>query len=128
MAWAPRRLETPRLILQPTGEGDDRAGLDTWLQQRVGLPNQWRIVPKALDRVVGLVGFIRWEPDRSCAEIGFGPGRRACDRSLSSAPWPKSSQPTSANQARSKSVPHGPRPHPWLAMKSLILARSSSFN
>ena len=72
MAWTPRRLETPRLILQPTGEGDDRAGLDTWLQQRVGLPNQWRIVPKALDRVVGLVGFIRWEPDRRCAEIGFG--------------------------------------------------------
>ncbi|MBI3607871.1 MAG: GNAT family N-acetyltransferase [Nitrospirae bacterium] len=72
MAWTPRRLETPRLILQPTGEDDDRAGLDTWLQQRVGLPNQWRIISKALDRVIGIVGFIRWEPERGCAEIGFG--------------------------------------------------------
>jgi len=69
MAWTPRRLETPRLILQPTGEAEPP---DTADGERVGLPNQWRIVPKSLDRVVGLVGFIRWEPDRGCAEIGFG--------------------------------------------------------
>ncbi len=72
MAWTPRRLETPRLILQPTGEDDDRASLDTWLQQRVGLPNQWRIIPKATGLVVGIVGVIRLEPERGCAEIGFG--------------------------------------------------------
>jgi len=69
MAWMPRRLETPRLILQPTGEAEPP---DTADGERVGLPNQWRIVPKSLDRVVGLVGFIRWEAERGCAEIGFG--------------------------------------------------------
>jgi ribosomal-protein-alanine N-acetyltransferase len=72
MAWTPRRLETPRLILQPTGETEPPDTAGDALQERVGLPNQWRIVPKSLDRVVGLVGFIRWEPDRGCAEIGFG--------------------------------------------------------
>jgi ribosomal-protein-alanine N-acetyltransferase len=72
MAWTPRRLETPRLILQPAGEGDRSDTAGDALRERVGLPNQWRIVPKSLDRVVGLVGFIRWEPDRRCAEIGFG--------------------------------------------------------
>ncbi len=82
MAWTPRRLETPRLILQPTGEDDDRAGLDTWLQQRVGLPNQWRIVPKATGHVVGIVGVIRWEPERHCAEIGFGLVRVASGQGL----------------------------------------------
>lgn len=72
MAWMPRRLETPRLVLQPTGEGERSDVGGAAPRVRVGLPNQWRIVPKALDRVVGLVGFIRWEPDRGCAEIGFG--------------------------------------------------------
>ena len=72
MAWTPRRLETPRLILKPTGEGESSDTAGGVLQERVGLPNQWRIVPKALDQVVGLVGFIQWEPERRRAEIGFG--------------------------------------------------------
>ncbi len=72
MAWTPKRLETPRLSLQPTGEDEALGATDAVSQERVGLPNQWRIVPKAVDRVVGIVGFIRWEPERGCGEIGFG--------------------------------------------------------
>lgn len=72
MSWTPRRLETPRLILQATGDGE--AGPDSHgePEARTGLPNQWRIVPKDLEQVVGLAGFIKWEPKRACAEIGFG--------------------------------------------------------
>ncbi len=72
MSWTPRRLETPRLILQATGDGDIDAGSPADPILRVGLPNQWRIVPKDLEQVVGLAGFIKWEPERACAEIGFG--------------------------------------------------------
>lgn len=72
MSWTPRRLETPRLILQPTGDGETD---QTWTgdpSARHGLPNQWRIVPRHLEHVTGLVGFIRWERDAAVAEIGFG--------------------------------------------------------
>ncbi|MFZ5877336.1 MAG: GNAT family N-acetyltransferase [Nitrospirota bacterium] len=74
MSWTPRRLETPRLVLQPTGEGEAEAdpasnGEPT---TRSGLPNQWRIAPKHLEQVVGLIGFIRWETEAATAEIGFG--------------------------------------------------------
>ena len=68
MSLTPRRLETPRLILQPTGEREATPDPSV----RIGLPNQWRIVPKDIERVVGLIGFIRWEPDAAVAEIGFG--------------------------------------------------------
>jgi ribosomal-protein-alanine N-acetyltransferase len=74
MSWAPRRIETPRLILQPTGDGE--AGpvpqRDPVLVLRIGLPNQWRIVPKDIEQVVGLIGFIRWDREARVAEIGFG--------------------------------------------------------
>ena len=70
MSWVPRRIETTRLILQPTGEGDP--GLRSDPATRLGLPNQWRIVPKDIEQVVGLVGFIRWDPEARVAEIGFG--------------------------------------------------------
>ncbi|MEO5656625.1 MAG: GNAT family N-acetyltransferase [Nitrospiria bacterium] len=74
MAWTPKRLDTPRLILQATGEGESS---DTAASRRVGLPNQWRVIPKDREHVVGLVGFIRWEPERRCAEIGFGLAKAA---------------------------------------------------
>jgi ribosomal-protein-alanine N-acetyltransferase len=72
MAWTPKRLETPRLILQPTGEDERPSAEGVGPQERVGLPNQWRIIPKDIDRVVGIVGFIRWAPEQRCGEIGFG--------------------------------------------------------
>jgi ribosomal-protein-alanine N-acetyltransferase len=82
MAWTPKRLETPRLILQPTGEDEPPSAEGGASPQRVGLPNQWRIIPKAVDRVVGIAGFIRWEPDRRCGEIGFGVVRAASGQGL----------------------------------------------
>lgn len=72
MSWTPRRLETPRLILQPTGEGEADAASNGEPTARTGLPNQWRIAPKHLEQVIGLIGFIRWEPEAGVAEIGFG--------------------------------------------------------
>jgi ribosomal-protein-alanine N-acetyltransferase len=71
MSWVPRRLETPRLILQPTGEGETPTSGRNFAP-RTGLPNQWRIVPKHIEQVVGLIGFIRWEREAGVAEIGFG--------------------------------------------------------
>ena len=72
MSWMPRRLETPRLILQPTGDGEATPASNGDPTARHGLPNQWRIVPRHLEQVTGLVGFIRWEQDAAVAEIGFG--------------------------------------------------------
>lgn len=68
MSWMPRRIETARLILQPTGEGESPSQ-DV---ARIGLPNQWRVVPKDVEQVIGLIGFIRWEREAAVAEIGFG--------------------------------------------------------
>ena len=72
MSWTPRRLETPRLVLQPTGEGEADPASNGEPTTRSGLPNQWRIAPKHLEQVIGLIGFIRWEPEAATAEIGFG--------------------------------------------------------
>lgn len=72
MSWMPRRLETPRLILQPTGDGEAGPASQGEPRARTGLPTQWRIVPKDLEQVVGLAGFIKWEPEGAYAEIGFG--------------------------------------------------------
>ena len=69
MSWVPRRLETARLILQPTGEGESPPQQDA---ARTGLPNQWRVVPKDIEQVIGLIGIIRWDPEARVAEIGFG--------------------------------------------------------
>jgi ribosomal-protein-alanine N-acetyltransferase len=69
MSWMPRRLETARLILQPTGEGESHTPQQA---ARSGLPSQWRIVPKDVEQVVGLVGFVRWDREAAVAEIGFG--------------------------------------------------------
>ncbi len=66
----PKRIETARLILQPTGEGESRSPQQP--AARTGLPNQWRIVPKDIEQVVGLIGFIRWDREAAVAEIGFG--------------------------------------------------------
>lgn len=60
------------MILAPTGEDEQLPGSSVSAPARVGLPDQWRLVLKDLERVVGLVGFIRWERERGCAEIGFG--------------------------------------------------------
>ncbi len=71
MSWVPRRLETPRLILHPTG--DEAHGPPQHVSNtRPGLPNQWRIVPKDIEQVVGLIGYIRWDREAGVAEIGFG--------------------------------------------------------
>jgi len=72
MSWMPRRIDTPRLILQPTGNGEADPASNGDPSARHGLPNQWRIVPRHLEQVTGLVGFIRWERDAAVAEIGFG--------------------------------------------------------
>jgi ribosomal-protein-alanine N-acetyltransferase len=72
MSWTPLRLETPRLILQPTGDNVAAPDSNGDPSGRHGLPNQWRIVPRHLEQVTGLVGFIRWERDAAAAEIGFG--------------------------------------------------------
>ena len=72
MSWMPRRIDTPRLILQPTGDGETDPASNGDPSARHGLPNQWRIVPRHLEQVTGLVGFIRWERDAAVAEIGFG--------------------------------------------------------
>ncbi len=72
MSWTPRRLDTPRLILQPTGDTEADPASNGDPSARDGLPNQWRIVPRHLEQVTGLIGFIRWEPEAAAAEIGFG--------------------------------------------------------
>lgn len=72
MSWMPRRIETPRLMLQPTGDGEPGPTSEDNPSTRSGLPSQWRIVPKDLEQVVGLVGFIRWDREAAVAEIGFG--------------------------------------------------------
>ena len=72
MSWVPKRLETPRLILQPTGEGESDLFPGRDFTARPGLPNQWRVVPKDVEQVIGLIGFIRWEREAAVAEIGFG--------------------------------------------------------
>jgi ribosomal-protein-alanine N-acetyltransferase len=70
MAWTPKRIETARLVLQPTGEGESQAPQRD--AARTGLPNQWRVVPKEIEQVIGLIGFIRWDREAAVAEIGFG--------------------------------------------------------
>lgn len=72
MSWTPRRIDTPRLILQPTGGGESDTTPQHDSTTRIGLPNQWRIVPKDVEQVVGLIGFIRWDREAAVAEIGFG--------------------------------------------------------
>ncbi|MEW6682950.1 MAG: GNAT family protein [Nitrospirota bacterium] len=67
----PKRIETARLILQPTGEGESPTSGRNFAM-RPGLPNQWRVVPKDTEQVIGLIGFIRWEREKGVAEIGFG--------------------------------------------------------
>jgi len=54
-------------VLQPTGEEPAATH-----HAREGLPNQWRVVPKDIEQVIGLIGFIRWEREAGGAEIGFG--------------------------------------------------------
>lgn len=72
MSWTPRRIETARLTLQPTGDGEPGSASQDNPNDRPGLPNQWRVVPKDIEQVVGLIGFIRWDREAEVAEIGFG--------------------------------------------------------
>jgi ribosomal-protein-alanine N-acetyltransferase len=58
--------------LQPTGDNEAAPASNGDPNARPGLPNQWRIVPRHLEQVTGLIGFIGWEPDTATAEIGFG--------------------------------------------------------
>lgn len=82
MAWAPRGLDTPRIALRASGGGPAAAEPSPSADQRAGLPDQWHIVPKDLDRVIGIVGFIRWERERRCAEIGFGLAKEFAGKGL----------------------------------------------
>lgn len=73
MSWTPPPLETDRLNLraQPTPQQAGEQGASPLSSRNPGLPSNWQVIHKNLGRVIGFVGFIRWERERRCAEIGF---------------------------------------------------------
>ncbi len=73
MSWTPPPLDTKRLHLrpQPIASQEKARGSNSLPNRRLGLPSNWQVLHKATDKAIGFVGFIRWERDTGCAEIGF---------------------------------------------------------
>ena len=66
-----------------TGVGDSRDYIRWNRQQyRAGLPGSWAMVLRETGRVIGTIGYMSWDGEQSCAELGYSLGREWWNRGL----------------------------------------------